>query len=86
MLCRVTRTMILLAGALLLLVFSPQAEAQGRLDVRGTWHSVSIERTVGGNYMRRLFTFTGDEWEVIYTVYADPDHSDDLTASIRPST
>jgi hypothetical protein len=67
--------MILFAGALLLFVSPHVAGAQERPDVRGTWHSVSIERTVGGNYMRRLFTFTGDEWEVIYTVYADPDRS-----------
>jgi hypothetical protein len=65
--------MIVFLGALLMFVNA--AGAQERPDVSGTWHSLSIERTVGGNYMRRLFTFSGDEWEVIYMLYADPDRS-----------
>jgi hypothetical protein len=64
MLYRVRLTMIVFLGALLMFVNA--AGAQERPDVSGTWHSLSIERTVGGNYMRRLFTFSGDEWEVIY--------------------
>jgi hypothetical protein len=73
MLNRFRLTVIVFLGALF--VLASAGGAQGRPEVRGTWHSLSIERTVGGNYMRRLFTFSGEEWEVIYTVYADPDRS-----------